>query len=41
VQPLFKRTLRKQFEADYGRLVERLAQVSAKSGRSRGMTGRG
>jgi hypothetical protein len=24
VQPLYKRTLRKQFEADYGRLVERL-----------------
>jgi hypothetical protein len=24
VQPMFKRTLRKQFEADYGRLVERL-----------------
>jgi hypothetical protein len=27
VQPLFKRTLRKQFEADYGRLVERLEML--------------
>jgi hypothetical protein len=31
VQPLFKRMLRKQFEADYGRLAERLETLGRRN----------